>query len=387
MKLLRRLLLSAVIISTALIISGCWNYRELNELSLISGIAIDWNEETKEYQLTAEIVEFKMTQGERMTATSRIVEASGVTMFDADRNMIKVNSWRLYWGHTKTVIISQAVARRGIAPVIDWLYRDQEPRLELLLLISKEKTAGEIFKCQDTSSQMLNFDIYNMLMSQKSLGAAPRVELYKFVDELSTDGLSPVLPTIHTIVSDGKLSPEVSGSAIFKNGKLIGFLDDSDTKYLLFVKDQIVNTLLTEKEGSSNANANITLEIFKNNTKLQPVYSDGVLGIQIACNLKASLMEYSASADFSDEKKISRMQSDAEALLNKRIKELISKMQKQYDADIFGFGSRIRAEYPDIWKEISPDWDENFSELKVTVDSHILITDTGFSTKPIKIGD
>src|SRR4051794_23013200 len=114
-------LLKVIPLSICIImLTGCWNYKEIDKLAIVAGAAID--KEDDQFLLTAEVVK---TKGEKDSKPESLkIEGRGKTIFDATRNINKVSGKRLYWSHAKVIIISQEVAREGIIPAIDLFNRD-----------------------------------------------------------------------------------------------------------------------------------------------------------------------------------------------------------------------------------------------------------------------
>lgn len=59
--------------------------------------------------------------------------------------------------------------------------------------------------------------------------------------------------------------------------------------------------------------------------------------------------------------------------LKKEIQELIRKVQSEYDADIFGFGEKLREDNASEWKVVSNIWEDVFKDLKVNVETKVHI--------------
>lgn len=140
-KLLIILLIILLMMALTLNSFGCWNYREVESLAIVSGMAVDKAENRKDFLITIETVQIQ--GGKETPIKSLRIESTGKTVFDAVRHAIKISAKRLYWPHSEVVIISQEVAREGIISVVDWVNRSSELRLTLNILVSKEKTAKE----------------------------------------------------------------------------------------------------------------------------------------------------------------------------------------------------------------------------------------------------
>jgi len=61
------------------------------------------------------------------------------------------------------------------------------------------------------------------------------------------------------------------------------------------------------------------------------------------------------------------------------VKNVLEKIQKEYQTDVSGFGTRLRIEYPKIWNKLRKDWDQTFSEVPIQCEVKITIKDYGTS--------
>lgn len=384
MRRIIRVLSIIIIIIFAQSLTGCWNYVEIDRLYMVSGFAVDKGTNGK-YLLTVEIVDIEL--GGKVTKfTSKVFTAEGDTLFDAVRNIINISGKRLYWSHAKVVIISQDIAREGMIQILDWIARDTEPRMEIRILISKESTANEIFSI-NKEKKIQSLELDQMLSSQNSVSKAPDIKVYQLINTLSEEKQSEILPAVGLTADGGEKTVTLSGSAILKKDKLVGFLGEEETKYVLFIKDKIKGGILPEMESGENSRHSISLEVFKNKTKIVPEYSNGELAVNIDIKTNVSVDEHGYTGNHINPQNRSMLKVEAQKSLEKNIENVIVKVQDQYSTDIFGFGTAVKIKMPYIWKSIYHDWDSLFADLKVNVTSTIDIRDTGLISKPIKAGE
>lgn len=383
MKHIKKSMVILCLLPIMAFLSGCWNYREIEKFAIVSGIAIDKKE--YKYLVTTETLEMK--GGKDTKISTKLLSSEGISVFDAVRNSIKLSGKKLYFSHAKVLIVSKDIAQEGLIPVIDWVNRDAEPRYTMNILVSKEKTAKEILVKQDETTDILSFNLNDMLAAEKSLAHAPKMEVWNFINDISGKGISAILPTVDMTIDGGKMTPEIEGTGVFKGNKLVGYLDGKETEALLFIKNKISGGLLTQKEFLNNSSANVSLEILKNETKLKPRYSDGKITIEITSRTDVTIGENGGTADFIDEEGRKKIKIDFENNLEAQIKNLVKKVQKDYDSDIFGFGKTVKINNPDLWKKIEPEWEQIFRRVDVEVHSTINIKNSVYASKPIKTGD
>ncbi len=384
----RLLILFSLLIVSSLLLTSCWNYREINQLNIVAGVAID-KAEDGDYLITMETVNMHESSGKESKMKSVLIETKGKTIIDAARNALNTNSPKFYWGHATIAIISQEVASEGIVGIIDFLSRDAEPRLSMDLLVSQKETAKEILSAKTLTAVIKSSEITDLMDDQKFLSKALQIQVHDFLKALSAEGMSAIATAITTTEINGEKVFDLSGTAVFKSDKLLGFLNSDETKSLDFVLDEIKGGVLVVKDGSEENDGDeyIALEIHDSSTKMKPIYSDNKLSIQIDIKTKVALAEYTGKSTFDDEEGRKALKKAAEEQLKKEIESLIKKVQNDFNSDIFGFGNSVYQNLPNVWKKQGKDWNTLFKNLEVSVNPTIDIHNSGLLRKQIKGGD
>ncbi|MBP2033888.1 spore germination protein KC [Clostridium algifaecis] len=385
MKIKRRILLILLLFLLPVILSGCWNYTDIEKYSLVTGFSLDKDKKNNKYIVNAEVLDFRMS-GNGSKAVTNIIESKGNTIFDAIRNMINITGKRLYWGHAKIFIISKDIAEEGITQALDLPYRDAEIREEMHVLISNKNTAKEILQNKPITSNLRCFEIDKIVENQKTLANAPIVRVYELINNIEENDVSPVLPLCDIKTSDDKQTVELIGTAVFKSDKLVGSLNTEESKYFLFATNQIDKGLLVEKILHGDQMAKVTLEVFESKTKIKPIYKDGKLSINMNIRVDASIAEIDESKDFIQESGCKSLKQAAEESLKVSIGNTINKVQNKYDADIFGFAKHIKSDIPSAWSDVKDKWDDTFRNMHVNINVEIQLRNSGIDSKTIKKG-
>ncbi|WP_326514062.1 Ger(x)C family spore germination protein [Clostridium intestinale] len=378
MKNKRKVKSIIIVIISAYLFTGCWNYREINNLSVVAGIAIDRNELNGKYEVTIEIVNIK--KGSDVDTGSEYITLCGDSLFDIIRNMISVSSRRLYFAHAKIVIISKELATESLSKAIDWYTRDAETRTDIYLLISKEKTAKEVLMSKRKENMIVSFDLAKVIQNEKNVSTAPKVDLWDFLDILKQKEANTALPLIFIDKSGEKEVPRIEGMALIKGDKLVGMVDGNIAKYVLFTTDEIKTGILVLGRKSSEP---ISFEIFKNRTKQKYKFDEGKIKVQVFTDTTVSIAEYQAQQPFNtcEEKEV--IEKQLANMLEESIYNSIKMIQKEYKSDIFGFGITLHKYYPKVWKDLSDNWEYNFENLEVEVISKVQIKNSATTSKPI----
>ncbi len=378
----KKKLLVTMIFFITFLTTGCWNYIGLNEMTVVSGVAIDKYDNN--YTLSFEIYNLQKTAvGEPIK--SEIIESTGETIFEAVRNAKKRTSNKLYFAQAKIIIVSEQIAKEeGINSVIDWFTRDPEIRETLQLVVSQEKSAVELLKADKLTSTTVSTDIQNIVeKDQKITSSSENKQLYKIFNILSSDGISLTLPAVHMIENDDKKVCELNGVAIFKADRLVNYLTSEETKYYILAKDKLkggIITINTKIKDSDTDLQNISLEI-KSSASSQKYISQekNNIKIKISTTTEVTLGEFKELNQKLTNKDLVKLEKEAAKIVKERIENVISKIQIDYDTDIMGFGRLLYRNNPKEWEKLKNTFDEEFKNIEVIVESKIKILNTGFT--------
>lgn len=386
---MKKVFLMLGIVLLAIPMAGCWNYREIDSLAIVSGFAIDQKSSGAGYHLTFETLDESggSNGGNGQTSIrSKVIETDGKTIFGAVRNALKRSDKKLYFGDCKVVVISPLLAKKSIIPLINWINRDSEPRLTLDIFVSKGEKASDVIDKKSPTNPIASYALDDMLRDDsKTLSKTPYVQLYKLNDMLYGQGESLILPVLNVEQNQSSTVSVIDGTAVFKKEKFLGFLDSDESEYLLFVKNQISGGLLTVNEHSTAPN--VALEIKHNETKISPVLTGTRPRLMVNIRTEVDLGELETFTDYDTESGIRKLENDASRLLDDRINQLILKVKNEYNSDIFGFGASIYRENPVYWNKIKKDWDKIFRSLDIEVHADVRIKNTAKIKSGIEVGD
>ncbi|OKP99934.1 Ger(x)C family spore germination protein [Paenibacillus sp. P46E] len=379
-----RLLTLLLCMALVLCLSGCWNYTEVDDMSIVAGVAIDKDAANGKIQLTAEIVDIKGGLKQNQ-AGFKMLSLKGKTMFEIVRNMISLTGKKLFWSHAKAIIFSEEVAREGLVKTVDWYSRDTETRSDVFIFVSGEPTAREILDLNTSTKTILSFELAQMMRDEKFTSTAPTVEIWDFIDKLETSGNHAVAPLIYVHEQNGEKNERVNGCAIFSKDKMIGKLNGKETKNMLFAKDGIKGGVLAVND--IHGVPTYSLEILSSRTKVKPKLVNGKLSLQVRTVTRTGLDEVMTTENFSGKEGISSIEERAGKALQQDIESVIRKVQQEYHADIFGYGEIIHEHQPKVWAKLRDNWDNEFAKLDISVDSKVIIENTAKTSRSIKLGD
>lgn len=385
-----------LLILAMLPISGCWGRVELNDLSIVTASAIDKMEDGK-YLLTLQIAVPNMLgpasgsgsggsgSGDGKKATV-VVSEKGVTMLDACRRLQKKLPRQLFFSHSRIIIIGEELAREGVAPVLDFFVRYRESRLRSYILFS-EGRAADILKINAKWEKISAEEI----REEEKRHIAIRIYLKDFFNMLLTDGCEPIAAQVALRQSevenkDGSSGEEmhtvITGAAVFRKDKLVGWLDDAETRGSLWLRSELKSSIVTVEIPKDKGGGNISALAVRKATKIKPILRGGKLRIQADIYMENTVYENNSPLDMSDPKVIQYVEQELELETKRRIQSTIEKAHTTFNSDIFGFGNAVYRAYPKAWnRQYKDKWDDVFPELQVDVNAHAKVVHTGLTNK------
>lgn len=392
--MVRRIVHLIGIIFISLLLTGCWDKREINELAIATAISIDKKDD--EYHVAAQVVlptELSMKGGMGSSPVT-LYEASGKSVNEAIRKLTQVSPRIIYLGHLRVVVISEELAKEGIATTVDFLSRGWELRSDFYMIVSKGRDAKEILNVQTSLEQIPSNELYNILHTlEANYSSTVAVNFFELKTNLERDGKEGVLTgveilgdpkkgsskqNVEMIIPDAKI--KFKELAVFKKDKLVGWLDEQESRGFNEATNQVKSTigLVSCPDGGE-----VSIHTKKYNSKIKSKTMSNNPEIEIKVNIVANLGEVSCDIDLTKEKTIEMLQKEYEKVVKNDIQETIKVVQQKYQSDIFGFGAAIYKSNPQQWKKVKDNWDEIFAELPVSVEVKVQISHFGSVLNPI----
>lgn len=381
-----------VLLIIPFLMTGCWNYSELNTIAIVTGFSVDY--ENDEYKVSMLIANSKKNESSSKEGESQttVYSGSGKTLSEAITQIDRKSPKSVYIGHLSVVVISEDVAKKGILDMSDLLLRSAESRKKFYFLQARDTSARDILSLVMPLESFPSHGIAALLKTTSEAQAITTTVPYSyFITDVLKPGVSPLLPTVEIIgdADEGRKSSslettkiktylKVSDLAIFKDDKFISYAENDDSQ-MINILNSNTNSLLTTIDND-NLSIGFNLTGLKANTKLiDPAH------IQIKVTGKADIREINNKINLEESKTVDEIQDMLNKNLKGRLKDTLDTVQHQYKTDVFGYGNMIYKEYPKLWKKLESDWDDKyFPKVDVSIETNIKIVSTGSLKQTIK---
>ncbi len=359
-------------------LSGCWDSKELNEIGIVTGIAIDRDQKTEEIILTQQTLN-PATLNIAIGAPGPNVknhESRGNTIFEAVRDGTQDFDRKKFFNHNKIIIINEKVAREGVLSILDVFIRDHEGRGLTLLSIARGVEARELLAEEPQGiGRYQAIHLEEMMENYRYNQKSSKVNIINFFEKELEEGINPVMGVLEKEETNAKLT----GIAIFKKDKLIGYLDEIETRGYNWVIGEIHNAAIT-MPSLKNENELVLLETLGGDSRIIPNIAGNEISFTIESRIEVSLAEQQSKEEYDPYENLEylkQVENKTKKVIEKEMKMAIEKVQKEYQADIFGFGRQLFKENPSKWKEVKENWDEIFSNAAYTIKIDVDIKHTG----------
>ncbi|MGG4267253.1 Ger(x)C family spore germination protein [Peribacillus simplex] len=404
---LKRLVLLLLLIGTTFT-SGCWDKKELNEMAIVSAVGVDKN---KDGQLVATFqtinpnnVAGALQGGGGTNPPISIYRASGDNILEMDSVASTKISRDMYFAHANLIVIGEEIAKEeGISAIFDAFERSPEFRATTRIVIARGVKARDIVETLTAIDKVTAEKIIRTIEStEKQQGGSVNINLQEVIKNLVSTGKEPVISGFtvkgqkgkedkmeNTQSSDIKANPKAAGIGVFKDGKLVDWLDGDMAKGSMWVMDRIEHTNLNiDWKGKRDA---ITYQVIRQKTNVSIKMENGKPKAFIKVRAEGDIREANVPVNLGSPYVLIDIEKELAKDLKKEMESAIVRAQKN-KSDIFGFGEIMHESHPKSWKKLESDWDDvTFPKLEAQVQVETFIRRTGLRNKPylsnIKKGD
>lgn len=401
-----RMLLVIILIMISLMITGCWDRRELQDRNFVMAAAIDTVEagsessdaknpgarqvETftqpngeKRYRLTLQLLKITQSSGgdsggsKESGGKTYTISNTGQSMFEMVRDMGGQSSKTIWFEHIQTIVLSEAVVKRdGVRPLLDFFLRDGEMRSRIKVFVTPGE-ARELLEFQPPTGEPGGIYFANIARNHpKNVHVAAAQTDIGYISQAmdsDSDVLIPQMTKAGNVV-------RVGGAAAFKKDRFVGYLDDYAVMGLKLLRGTEKSAIITARVPG-DPEATIQFEVFHHDTRLRPHVEGGRVYFTLDIVMEGNVGEY----QFYHGKRVydndnPEQLHELERIFAEEVKRSVLytlQTEQQMGTDHLGFNLKIKAHLPDVWEEIKGNWDEIFPTIPMLVSVNVIIRNVG----------
>ena len=177
-----------ILIILVMFSTGCYDYKELNDLAIISGIAIDYD--NNNYNISLEVLNDNTKDEE-----SYFIEGNGKTINDAFYYINNKINHIPFYSHIKVMIINKNV---NYDELINYIIKNNNINNDFYM-VSTDNTAKNVLEHKTNQEKIVSENIYTLLDKKKY-----KITFEEFIKLYLDKDKKLILPTIN--IEDNDLS-------------------------------------------------------------------------------------------------------------------------------------------------------------------------------------
>ena len=303
------------------LITGC-NYKELNNLSIVNIMAIDYID--NKYEVTVKILDTEKNSDQESTFNGVTYKASGNNLTDAVSNITLSIPKKIYLNHIELLVLSEDILNNKLDNIIHYFINNNEVNKNFSVLLSRDSQSSKVLETKELLSSYPYGNILGSIENSSNLsGIASDTKFIDLAYKLETSYETPVISTVK--INKNKLS--IDNLAILKDGKITSYLDNKYNLGYNFMTDNILEAIINYKCDNNKYNG---VKITNSNTIIRPIVKDNNPYIKIYITGDIYLTENNCENNNTEIKKN----------VSKKIKSIISDVidysKNNINIDIFG---------------------------------------------------
>lgn len=331
-----------IIILTLLLCTGCFDYKEINDLAIINAIGVDY--ENDEYVITLEILNDQIDKdSSKITSYTKVGHGKNLT--SAIENAADKLSKQLIFNHIKLMILSKSIIEEKFENIIDLFLRNTYFR-ENFYVISATKNKPETLLNHTTNEAPIASTAITDTL--ESIRYSSNTNVLKKFDEIVEEVITYGIDTCFSNITLKDNEFIVDGMSIFNNYNYKGNLNNEYVKIYNLLTDNFDRPTYTINYD------NLSFTTAINNGKINTEIKNGT--INVTGNLMGRIIDNDPKYNIRDPKNLEKIDNDFTNLLNKKISEFIKVLQDN-NSDILGitrnYYKKTRTKDKDYWLKLN----------------------------------
>ena len=375
------------------LLSGCYNYKELNTLGITTSISIDYGDDN--FNVIAEVVNpLKQQDASNANKSSFVIfSSSSPSLQEAFREVVLESPRQLYASQLEIIVLSEEVVNNHLDEVLEYFSRDPETRTEIKVMIARGSDSTQGITIQTLLSEFSSSNILESLEVQgKVLGVTYEVTLNELLNMYLDPYLEVSLPSM-MLYGDSEVGDEkenltttkprarvkIGTTSVIKDNKILGYLDMEESKIVNIINGKTKETILRYpyKDGYMVFEPNrikVSNDVdIKNN--IVKINIDGF----------SKIKEIQANTNAKSKDEVDKINKYFNKMLEEEVTNTFNNIKNEYNTDIFGFRELYYRTNNKYFKEHCNDWyDSVFPNIKVEVTSNIKLYEKGNTLGGVK---
>ncbi len=376
---------SVLLLTLILPLSGCWDNRELDSLFIVTGVALDKASDPGQMDIAVQIGKTNLNDSNSGKSNSEkdysiTLKTTAGTMMEGLVQFDRNSSRALLLQHNQVLLLGTDLAEQGVGDRIDLFMRDQEARMEVLVMVADGR-GEEILSAKLGQEEISGMYLSRVMQDLYAVSPHYRTRMLDFLSRLRDETSSPVAPVVKLYEKDGRQQISIDGMAVLKNDRMVGHLNNDGVLGYLWAMGEVRGCAAIAQSDLGRVALHIANLDTKRDVFLCP---DGGVRVVLSVDATLSIGELRGFSEMTPEDLIPYLIRLAQNKIRSRITDTF-KTAQELNADIYRFGASVHRTYPKEWRDMKKHWDELFPEIELEVNVKVHLPSTGQILKSIEM--
>ncbi len=372
-----------LIIGVIIMCTGCWNYKELTELGIVTAMAI--SKKDNKYVIDMQFVNI-VEAGDKGVPESPIsvMSGEGDTIADAIRSINMKMSKVFFSSNMEYMIIDKSVADESLEEVMDFLARDTKLSLNFLIVTSTNEDPKNVLAALSQFNLNPASNVSELVRrSEGRYGASTSITFKEFLAKYLANGITPVIPNVKLVgevleAEDNETLKESNSNNYVEVDNLVAF-DEKGEAIILgtdesfgynFLNNHIQNGAVTSACGENY----FTVQTLKSKIGFGELKGNK---LSVDGEVQAEVFFYGCENDLNNEKTLDKLSKITKKTITEYIEKTIN-LAKEKKVDFVGIGNYLYKNENDYFDFDKKDWNtDGLSNIELDYNIEVTLLKQG----------
>lgn len=406
------------LIAIVMFTAGCNGARQIDEIAFVLAMGVDRGEgdqSTVTYQVAVPRVMAKETDSGKGGGNGgkpfSTVTVTAPSLAEARNLLNSAISRAPNLSHIKMFVLGEDLARHGLGDTIGPLIRFREYRGSMFIIVARgtarefleknkpvlemspAKYVETVMATADETGYFLTTDLHDFYLRLKSGDASPFVVMAAINPETEQEKSAGVVVPGERAVDyqagdmprQGGDPAEFLGLAVFHGDQMRGVLTAHESRMLAMLLGKFPRGFITVTDPlAPRHSVNINLRLARRpNIKVDMVGTHPVISADIL--LEGEVTSIPSGINYEDEAYRSLLERQISQVVQQEMAHMLQ-LTQEYQADVVGFGSRLRPKFATYQEWVAVNWHSLYSqaEINVTVNTRLRRSGLMWQTSPFR---
>ncbi|PAD28188.1 Ger(x)C family spore germination protein [Paenibacillus sp. 7523-1] len=343
-----------MLMSCLILLTGCWDSKEVQSINFITGIGIDY--EDGKYIAYAQLIDFSSIAKQegptsRQASDIWIGRGEGTTLSMAINDLYQTSQQQTLWTHVKAIVLSKNALNGRLEDIFNTLLHSGELRYTPWIYGTEQSIPDVLAPSALLNQSTQTIELFEPIKLYKQFSAFEPIRLHQLLDGFREPASVILLPSItnrnHTWFNGDENPPLVKtdGFFVITDGKNQGKVSGEDADGTRFVNYDHVYQYPLYVYKSGGKLPDLTLRLLDPHTKVSARMEGSGVTFDLSTSVKGIIIEEHVSHQSPQ-----MMEEAAEKQIESAIRTTFEK-NKSRQIDSYGFVEHLYRHDLALWKK------------------------------------